>query len=512
MNILGILGLTTSITGLERLIAVYGNDFHVWDPALDIWLGQGIPVTSTTNKWRSAVFLDKAYFTNGWGFLGSAVVKNDDSKRYDGTSWRNETQVNKMPLSKYVYQLGDRLYIANLYFPTSQLNFPSMVWYCNLPESGEITWGFEEGVVSGVKGQRKLTAPVGSVYFKARGIKIGDPITFPTLSGKKEYNISEILNDKTVVLTEDLEDTLVNQPFWAGSNWFQVSQNDGDEVTGLGDNNDNLLAFKQDSLYRYDRSSLRKIKGVPGTTSQESVVNIKDKTYYFHPTGVWEHDGITSHLVSRPIQDYVDAVSPDMYPDVVAWPTGSSRETLRVLIGDVTDVDNGISLTNGILDFDTTNQAWSPGAMLTKFTCKTEFRESNDKNVFLGNTADEVYQDNTNTSDNGVVIPWMADTGFHFPAGPQVEIEFEKFLVYTKKGRGMQVRYKLYGTPWKIDKQWRPLNDIENEVTEYQLKGRSEYDNIGRGIAIQFTESSDDKTPVVERVDIFYKLTTQRGL
>ena len=76
----------------------------------------------------------------------------------------------------------------------------------------------------------------------------------------------------------------------------------------------------------------------------------------------------------------------------------------------------------------------------------------------------------------------------------------------------MQVRYKLYGTPYKIDKQWRPLNDVENDVTEFILKGRSELDNKGRGIAIQFTESSDDKSPIIERVDLFWKPTTARSL
>ena len=49
-------------------------------------------------------------------------------------------------------------------------------------------------------------------------------------------------------------------------------------------------------------------------------------------------------------------------------------------------------------------------------------------------------------------------------------------------------------------------------TTEFILKGRSEYDNKGRGIAIQFTESSDDKTPIIERIDVFFKPTTQRSL
>ena len=508
---IGLQGLKTS-TGFEKLIGVYGNDFHIWNPVLDTWTGQGVNVTSSVNKWRSAVFLDKAFFVNGWNITSPGVITpNDNSKRYDGSVWTDEIVTRAPPLAKYIHRVGDRMYLGSIYFPTRQELHSSWVWFTDLPDNNDITYGFVEGAnLNGNKGDTRVFDSEPTIYFKTRGLKIGDPIFITGVD--KTFYISEVQTENSLILTEPLPQDLSDEGYWAGSNYFQVSTNDGDEITGLGDNNDNVLIFKRDSLYRYDRISLRKIKGVLGTTSQESVVNIKDKTYYFHSTGIWECDGVTSRLISRPIQDYIDAVSSDMYPNIVAWVTGPSQETLRVFVGDLTDTDNNISLTNAILDYDTSNQAWSPGALPFKVTCATTFRESNTNNVLLGTDIGTVYQDNKGTSDNTAAIPWMIDTGFHFPAGPQIEIEFEKFQVHSKKGRGMQVRYKLYGTPYKIDKQWRPLNDVENDVTEFILKGRSEYDNKGRGIAIQFTESSDDKTPIIERIDIFFKPTTARSL
>ena len=505
-------GLKTS-DGFEKLIGVYGNDFHIWDPVLDTWTGQGVNVTYSVNKWRSAVFLDKAYFVNGWTQTSPGTITvNDNTMRYDATTWRDEYVANKLPISKYVHQVGDRIFYSNCYFKgISQLK-SSMTWFNDLPDNNNVTYGFEEGTtLNGDKDSTRVYTTAPTVYFITRNIKVGDPIFIVSLN--KTFYVSEVQTERSLILTQPLTAAVTNSNFWVGSNWVETSPSDGDETTGLGDNNDNLLIFKRDSLFRYDiKTSLRKIKGVPGTTSQESVVNIKDKTYYFHSTGVWECDGVTSRLISRPIQDYIDAVSSDMYPNIVAWVTGPSQETLRVFVGDLTDTDNNISLTNAILDYDTSNQAWSPGALPFKVTCATTFRESNTNNVLLGTDVGTVYQDNKGTSDNTVAIPWMIDTGFHFPAGPQIEIEFEKFQVHSKKGRGMQVKYKLYGTPYKIDKQWRPLNDVENDVTEFILKGRSELDNKGRGIAIQFTESSDDKTPIIERVDLFWKPTTARSL
>jgi hypothetical protein len=510
-GVIGIQGYKSS-TGVEKLIVVYANDFHIWRPSFDDWIGQSVSVSSDTNKWRSTVFLDRAIFANGYTIVSAGVVSaNDDTKSYDGTKWTNEYATGRIPLSLYAKQVGDRIYYGNLYFKQLATNYSSMVWFSDLADNKNITYGFEEGTsISGTVGTNRLSTTDPAIYFKTRNIKVGDPIYITSLN--KTLYISSIETEKSLFLTENLTANVTGSSFWAGSNWLQVSQNDGDAITGFGDNSDNVLIFKRDSVYRYDRTSLRKIKGVPGTTSQESVVNIKDKTYYFHPTGIWECDGQTSRLISRPIQDYIDGIAVDEYIKIVSWVTGSSQETLRVSVGTISDVNNDISVTNCILDYDTTTQTWSPGNLPFKVTCATEFRESNVKSVFLGTDDGKVYQDNKGTSDNGDPIPWMVDTGFHFPAGPGREIEFEKFLIYARKGRGMQVRYKLYGTPDKKDKQWRGLNDVEDDVTEIKLKSKTEISNIGRGIAIQFTESSISQSPVIERVDIYYKDVTQRNL
>lgn len=524
-DLLGVRGL--SFLGRERLIAAFVNGFHIYNSSLDRWDGMTVPISRAT-KVRSAVFLDKAYFTNGWRVVSAgSYEEGDDMKRYDGiatnlTAWRNETQINKTPLANYILNVGDKLYLANLYYKNIDEPYPSRVWFPDLPIENEITWGFEEGTTAtgGNGGNVVRVSDTNNVYFKLRNIKIGDPIYFVGNATRVKYNISSIRDNFTLILTENLESTLTNAEFWAGSNWLDVAPNDGDIITGIGENNDRPLFFKRHSLWRYNQVSLARIKGVPGTTSQDSVVNIKEYTYYFHDTGIWRTDGTTAELISRPVQDYLDGMNVSNYTEVVAWRTGPSKEILRVFIGDIDNNEANLEVTNCFLDFDTALETWSVGRYPYKVTCITEFTESTERNIYLGVTEgndNRVYQDWQGNDDGGTAIELMADSGYHFPTNelirPLEEKEITKIQVHTKYGRGMQVKYRLYGTPWKKDLEWRgALGDIENDVTEFLVKGKIEASNIGRGIALQFTHINSERPPQIEKVDIYYKPTTQRSL
>ena len=62
------------------------------------------------------------------------------------------------------------------------------------------------------------------------------------------------------------------------------------------------------------------VKGVPGTTSAESVTNLNEYTYYFHPlAGLLRYDGVTSKQISNPIWDYIEGVSSTNYSQITSW-------------------------------------------------------------------------------------------------------------------------------------------------------------------------------------------------
>lgn len=515
-NILNIQSLRTS-NGTNVLTAAYGNSFYTYDSSLDSWTSAGVPITSAVNRWRSTVFVDKAFYVNGYTVVSAGTITpNDDPKRYDGTTWSNEYHSKKMPLARYIHTIGEvsRVFIANLYYKAEAKAYPNRVWFCDLPKAGDITWGFEEGTnMSGTLGSTQVSVPAGNIRFKSRGIKIGDALTLPNDTTRKEYNVAEVITETQLILTEPLESTLSNVTFWVGSNYFDVVPDDGDEIFGLGDNNGLLLIFKRNSLWKYDRTSLRKIKGVPGTTSQESVVNIGPYTYYFADNGIWRTDGVGAEMISRPIQDYIDGISSDNFDKIQAWVTGSSLETLRVFVGDVANTDEGLIVTNCILDFDTAAEKWAPGRLADTIVARTEAIEGNERTVYIGNDAEKIHIDNMGNTDDGVPIEWMVDTGVHFPATPEVIAEISKILVFVKHGRAMSIRYKLYGIPFKTQKEWvGSLGDITDDVTEFMISGQPGKENTARGVGFQMTESGNEKGPSVERIVVFYRPSTLRSL
>lgn len=498
-DILGLQGLTTG-QGAENLIAAYGNDYHIWNPVLNSWDGQGI-ITAELTKVRSTVFLDKAFFVNG---------NNNNVRRYDGVLelWQDETAVKKAPMAEDVKQVGDRVYYAGVYF--NNLNFRSKVWYSDLPKNNDLTYGLEYGTdLTQIEGSAYVRS--ASSYFKARNIKVGDPFFISTGGNIGEYNVQSIEDEKTIVLTEQLKTTVMGSNFWVGGNYVDVNTNDGDALTGIGENRGRKLFFKKHALYVYNDVSLKPIDGVPGTSSRDTIVNIGSYTYYFNQYGIWRTDGANSILISRSLQEYLDGIPATFFDETIAWKAGPSLEKYRVFVGDISNINADIEIERCYLEFDTITEECSVGQLPFYPTARTIFSETKLEKVFLGNTDSEIHQTDVGNDDNGDAIPFMAETGWHFPAGAENEIIITKAEVHCREGSGISFQYKLYGTPNTQEKQWHGLTDVKDTVTTIDLTGR-ENNNIGRGINIQFKSNDIDKPPIIERIDIIWRPITKRKI
>lgn len=483
--------------GINQLLAAYGGDIHRYESGTMTWTGLFQPI-STTARGRMRTFLDRGFFVNG------EVVK-----RYDGLTWTNEVVTKKAPVAKYVYTDPNQSILYLGYISYQGQTFASRFWKCDLPKSNDVTYGLEYGADLIQTPNSNVVKSPGA-YFKTRNIKIGDPLIIINGANIGEYIVSSVDTETQITLTTNLLYNVAGSQFWVGSNWVNVTTSNNDVMTGFGDNSNQVLVFKNESLHRYDGSSLTKIKGVPGTHSQESVVNIGQYTYYFHRTGIWRYNGYTSELISRPVQDYIDGVSSSNYDSIIAWRVNET--TYRVFVGDVSNTDFQLSVTDCFLDFDTISQSWSPGSLPITITASTPFLESNVENTYLGTNNAQVFQDNVGSDDNGVAIPWFAETGWHFPGGESIESEITRIQIYAQAGRGIQFKYKLYGTPFDIDKQWRGLGDIKDYVTEIKLKNRRDIDKIARGINIMLEDSDGLKSPIIEKINVFWRPVTTRSI
>ena len=437
------------------------------------------------------VFLDYLIGVNG----------TDKNQVYNQAAWFDGGARARMPIGNLVKTVGNKVYLANLSYVGT--NYSSRVWFSDLPKNDDITWGYETGT-------NLVTTALSSVVrsanagFLAYNIKVGDPFFIMTGTNAGQYTVNTIDSDQQITLVEAMKNTATGSTYWVGSNWFDARRSDGDTIKGLGENDNKLLVFKKESLFRYDEKELRRVKGAVGTTSHRSITNVRENTYYFHDTGVYRYDSLSTFLISRPIQDWIDGISSSSYDSIVGWKDG---DILYMFVGDISNTAKGISLTNAILIYDTAAQAWDIGMLNNTIKVASETTVSGTRTVFLGDTSDKVIIWNSGTADITAPIPWSFSTIYHFPGGVYNVVDFEKAEVHTIDGRGISLYYKLYGAN-SIDNQWQPLGDINDDVTTFYFKRGTR----GRGIAFKFQENSTRSPTVLGRIDIWVKDRGERNL
>ncbi len=474
--------------GTIRLLAAYANDIGLFN-GVDAFVGQGRNLGGTKVEWD--IFLDYLIAAN----------RSEANLVYDGTTWFTGGARTRMPVAQYVKTVGNKVYLAELRYVST--DFRSRVWHSDLPKNDDITWGYETGT-NLVQTASSSVVTSANAGFLTYNIKVGDPFFITTGTNAGQYTVNTVDSDFQITLVETLKNSATGSTYWVGSNWFDARRNDGDTTKGLGENDNKLLVFKKESLLRYDERELRRVKGAPGTTSHRSIVNVRENTFYFHDTGVYRYDGLSSFLVSRPIQDWIDGIASSSYSNIVGWRDG---DILYMFVGDISNSVKNISLSNAVLIYDTAAQAWDIGALNDTITVALETTVSEVRTIFLGTSEGKVLTWNSGTADISTPIPWSFATVYHFPQGVHNVVDFEKVEVHTIDGRGISLYYKLYGTN-SIDNQWQPLGDINDDVTTFNFKRGTR----GRGIAFKFQENSTRSPTVLGRIDIWTKDRSERNL
>lgn len=519
-SITGLKGFNKSGSAINKLLAAYGND------VVDVSTGLGFSLNLTTGyNVEFEVLLDRLFFQNGI----------DRPRSYDGSTW-SYASVARAPTGKYIKKFKNRLYVANAQFTTPnkpsssgipQINFPSRVFYSDLPNNGFLTWGLEWG--------KSLTLLQGSPFvfptlgieggftpypeFKNNNIKVGDPLFVTNANGpsylEKQYTVASVESEYRLRLTENIilqgvATSNTDTSFWVGGNWFDVGTDDNDQITGLGENSSRLLIFKLMSLYYYTGSQLQQVKDVPGTSSHRSIINKKGYTYYFHGsdpkiTGIYRYDGVNSVKISRFIDPFILGMNPTNYTSVVAWEEG---EEIRFFLGDLSYTNQYISMTNAVATLNTVTGAWDVSPIADIITCATVFRTSNRQDTYLGTSDNEVLQMSDGNSFNGDPISAVLETKVYYPAGSDIINIFPTVQVIGRQTKGIIVQYKLWNTPKNVDDQWKSLGELDADKTELNIPVSH---NRASGIQLRFSEVGTlENDMYIEKVTIFYRPESKR--
>lgn len=514
-SIRAILGYNKGDGSVNKLLAAYENDI------VDVDTGLGYSLNlNTSNKVEFETFADRGFFQN----------YSEIPLTFNGTVWSRE-YVGRTMISKYLKKLKSRMFLGYCKFASPQapndasgnpITFPSRVFYSDLFLGNTLTWGLEWGQNGATyAGNNIFEVTTTGGYpvqdFKARNIKVGDPLFITNGDASltaKSYIVSSIESPYRLRVTENFPVTATSLHFWVGSNWFDVGLDDGDYLTGFGDNNDQLLCYKQFSLYRYNTVSLQKVKDVPGTTSGKSVVNIGDFTIYFHgsnantrKTGFYIYNGANSTLISRAIQPFIDAISASNYGSVVAWREGRKY---RAYVGALTNTPANISITNAIITWDSEGNQFSidPIPESDTITASGKFIESGSEKYFIGTATSQVHETSSGYTFNTSPITWAMETGNYYPSSSSVANKFSRVQIVSQNAAGVQVLYKLTGKPMDDDDNWIALGEIQHNFQELPIPLDNNY---GRGINIRFQEDGTRaNTQLIQKIVIFYVPQTSK--
>jgi len=434
-------------------------------------------------------------------------------------------------LSKYLCPYKSRMYLGYCKFsgPQAPLDaasnaivFPSRVFYSELFQGTSLTWGLEwgrNGASFADEDRFDLTTTGGALIqnFKTNNIKVGDPLFITNgndqLIAGSPYIVASIENPYRLRLTEKLPVTATSLHYWVGRNWFDVGTDNGDYLTWLEENNDTLACFKRFSLHRYNGSSLAKVKDAPGTTYGRSVVNIGNLSVYFHgsnantrKTGFYAYDGSESTLISRAIQPYIDGIAASYYPSVVAWREGTKY---RAYVDTLTNTQRDISITKAVCTWDTGGGQWQIDTIADTITAKTTWIESNSEKWFIGTSDSQVMETPSGNSHNNENISFALETGFLYPSTSNIYNDFNRIKIVSRSAKGMQVLFKLAGTPLDDDDQWTSLGEIAHNHQEFDMPPDNNY---GAGINIRFQEVGQKaNTLLIKKVTVFYVPATSRS-
>lgn len=268
------------------------------------------------------------------------------------------------------------------------------------------------------------------------------------------------------------------------SDYFDINPDDGDEITGLENNGNRLLIFKNRAMYRwtYGQTEPDRIIGV-GTSSQESVKTNFDLgiTFFANPRGIYAYTSGRPKLISRKIQKFVDAVSD--------W-TNVFGETdydhYYLFVGNIT-VD-GRTYSNTMLVYNISLDAWTIYTFNNQITWMARLMPTSPvEGIYFGATDGKTYQFLSGTSDATVGINGEIMTKEYLISFPEFS-KLENIYVVSQQRVNTKVHYQL-----NRKGDFHPLNDLTDRFHKFRV-GK---DDECRTIRLRITDSSTN-TSIIE--------------
>lgn len=246
---------------------------------------------------------------------------------------------------------------------------------------------------------------------------------------------------------------------WSNSTqYLDVNPEDGNVITGLGKISNLLIIFKERSLYRWNGTATdAEVIVDVGCTSNESIAAGKNsQLFFFNPSGIYITDGGYPLEISRPIYDWIQAISPSFYTEVSGV---CDDDHYYCHVGNITK--GGRTYNNVILVYTMSSKNWAVYQMGDSFRFMARYRASTGTvSTIGGDTSGEVQTlFSSATTDNGKSIVYEHESKEFEIDSRATTKSIVNMVVYMANGAGSNVYVSEDSRPY------RPLGEVTGLIT-----------------------------------------------
>lgn len=470
-------------SGNKNHLVVYDQD--IYEDVSGTWTSRYAALTADKDG-SFETYLGRCYYSNG---------TDQPVSSSDGATWSSSTNVTNMPSGKYLKKANGLLYTANLDSDSE----PLKVWFCNEPDRTTVEWGRETGSDLAQTASSAVVTSA-SAAFKTRGIRSGDVLQITDGGNAGTYNVRSVDSETQLTLTKDLDNTDSSNSYVAGSNWFEVRDGVGPEITGLAENNNRLIVFKDSSMHRWDETSLTTISSTIGTPAPRSIQTIDRFTFFFNRTGIYMYDGRSPVLISKKVEEYIKNMSAANYTSV--WSIADDKK-YYCWIGNVTEGDRNPALNNVMLIFDRYQKSWTIRDDIQGKLGWSFLDSSENFDMYFGNTAD-VFKFNSGNNNNSRPIHFELETKQYDQQVPQNYKKYTGVWVTAENGEGAELMYRVGKGAEASD--YKPLGKLNNLLTYISMPNV-----LGTWIQFKINESGTAEGPKIKALTIDYDISKPFG-
>lgn len=287
---------------------------------------------------------------------------------------------------------------------------------------------------------------------------------------------------------------------WTKSfDWIDIYPEDGGKINGGVVQNDELITSKSNGRkygWRiYDdgdpaNSRRRKIEDDKGNVNSKAETVMEDVDYYLDRNALFSIPAGPKGGLTYIVQEVIQAIK--NFDNVAV---GSNDGKVYISLGDIAlDVEEGISIQNAVLVFDTINETFYIRDNISAHAFTRFIGNNGVEDIYFGDGEGRVFKIDDGLLAGETPIHMVIRTKQYLRESGKI-MSFSKIGVFTRNPNGTKVHYR-------VDEEhgWKELGTVVKEPIQWFEPKEAK----GSFIQLQFTHSNKHERPIIEGFELVY--------